>query len=116
MLLATVPTTAPTIAERADDFDSRARTILFSGEDSKLAYIHQLYAVDDGTAREILHEAYVIGDQKRRLANAAPKAKAKKIEPRCGQCGRPFDTWREAWEHESRAHAMEQRLFARVHS
>ena len=47
-------------------------------------------------------------------ASAAKEQKPKRI-PRCELCGRPFDTWREAWEHEDRAHAMEQGLFAKSH-
>jgi hypothetical protein len=114
MFLAVLPGAVPSIAERAADFLTRTRGVWLYTEDDKLAYIRETYAVDDEHARAILHEAYVIRDREFQ-AKATTKKKNDKAEPRCGQCGQGFMTWREAWDHETRAHAMENQLFAHGH-
>jgi hypothetical protein len=121
MLLASVPTTTPTIAERVTDF--RTWAVGFYGFEAirKYGYYNALRShireVDTSTLDAIYAEYFRQIDaeamaERIRILN---QARGPKTEPRCGQCGRPFDSWREAWDHESRAHAMENDLFARVH-
>jgi hypothetical protein len=108
MLLAAIPTATPTIAERAQDYHERTKQLWLYDEAAKLEYIRRIYSVDDDVARAIIAAAYEIHEP-------VPVKQKTKEMPRCGYCARSFGSYREAWEHERTAHAMEQGLFAATH-
>jgi hypothetical protein len=134
MLLAAIPTATPTIATQARAFfdyyhspEGRAEERRLFSEGAKLLFdvqmrmIRNFCHVDDNAAQVIFGAWGEFVDKSNRAwveAAQAERATEKKAtdEPRCGQCGQPFGTWREAWLHEGTAHAMEQELFAKDHS
>jgi hypothetical protein len=133
MFLAIVPTTTPTLATHARAFfdyyhnpEGRAEERRLFAEGAKLLLDVQMrmirdYCHVDDDAAGLIFDAWgeLVDASNRECIEAveAERAKEKKerAESRCGFCGRPFDSWREAWLHEGTAHAMENELFARAH-
>jgi hypothetical protein len=133
MFLASVPAATPTIAIQARAFfdyyhsptgRAEERRLFAEGAklllDVQLRMIRDYCHVDDDVAALIFSawgELVDASNQKWAEAVNAERVtgKEERAEPRCGQCGAAFGTWREAWIHEGRAHAMEQELFARDH-